>query len=562
MEREQLEVDVLFVGAGPACLASALHLNTLVQAHNRAVESEEKSGPRLDDLTCLVIEKGKEIGSHILSGAVIDPKGFDELLAAYPDKKPPYDCEVADDAFYLLTENRAIRSPITPPFLQNHGYYVASLGKVVRWMANLAEENGIEVYPEFPAVQLLFDNDRVIGVRIGDKGRDQHGEPKANFEPGIDVLAKVTVLGEGARGTLARQAFQRLGLREASQPQIYAVGVKEIWKVPGPLEPGLVYHTLGFPTGISEFGGGFIYTMRDNLVNLGFLTGLDYRDPDLDPYHLFQAFKTRPFVSKLLAGGKAISYGAKAVPEGGYYSLPRLQADGLLIVGDSAGFLNSQRLKGIHLAIKSGILAAKAVFDALEKRSSTQKVLQQYSVSFEASWARKELWQARNFRQAFQGNFLSGLIHTGLQYLTGGRGLIDPFPTLPGHTLMKRKEAKPPTQEGSPQASFDGQLTIDKLSDVFLSDTAHEEDQPCHLKVQDLDICHNRCTVEYGNPCQHFCPANVYEIDSGGKEAATPVLKINFTNCVHCKTCDIMDPYQIILWTPPEGGGGPDYKNM
>ena len=558
VEREQLKVDVLFVGAGPACLAGALHLSNLIRGYNEAVSSGRKEGPKLKKPTLLVVEKGRDIGSHILSGAVVDPRAFDELLAPFPDSQPPYDCPVSEDALYLLTRTRAIRSPVTPPPLNNQGYYVASLGKLVKWLAGLCEENGVEVYPGFPAVKLLFEGDRVVGARIGDKGRNSAGEPKPNFQPGIDVRARVTVLGEGARGTLAGQAFERLGLRKESQPQIYAVGVKEIWEVPGPLEPGLVYHTFGYPLGLSEFGGAFIYTMKKNLVDLGFVTGLDYKDPGLDPHAVFQRFKTHPFVRGLLEGGKAISYGAKAIPEGGYYSLSGLSADGLLIVGDSAGFLNSQRLKGIHLAVKSGMMAAESILGALASADTSSGALSSYRTSFEASWARDELWKVRNFRQSFQRGTMRGIVHALLQYVTGGRGLYDPFPAVRGHSLMQRlEEFQPDDQQQQPP--FDGKLTFDKLSDVFLSDTAHEEDQPCHLKIQDLDICHNRCSVEYGNPCRHFCPADVYEMvpaESGKR------LQINFTNCVHCKTCDIMDPYQIILWTPPEGGSGPDYKGM
>ena len=559
VERERLEVDVLFVGAGPACLAGALHLSTLIKQHNKAVASGSREGSKLEKPTLMVIEKGREIGSHILSGAVVDPRAFDELLAAFPDAQPPYDCPVANDALYLLTRTRAIRSPVTPAPLNNHGYYVASLGRLVKWLAGLCEEHGVEVYPEFPAVKLLFEGKRVVGARIGDKGRNSLGDPKPNFEPGIDVHAKVTVLGEGPRGTLAGQAFERLGLRKESQPQIYGVGVKEIWKVPGTLEPGLVYHTFGYPLGLSQFGGAFIYTMKDNLVDLGFVMGLDYKDPRLDPHSIFQQFKTHPLVRGLLKGGKAVSYGAKAVPEGGYYSLPRLFADGLLVVGDSAGFLNSQPLEGIHLAVKSGMLAAESILKVLVGTDSSSTVLSSYQTRFESSWARDELWKVRNFRQSFQRGTIRALVNAALQYVTNGRGLRDPLPALSGHTSMKRLGEFHPDPQRLPSQPFDGELTFDKLSEVFLSNTAHEEDQPCHLKVKDLDICHNRCSLEYGNPCQHFCPASVYEMVPGETESR---LQINFTNCVHCKICEIMDPYQIILWTPPEGGGGPKYKNM
>ncbi len=562
MEREQLEVDVLFVGAGPACLAGALHLSNQVAAHNEAVGSGQKSGRQIEDPLILVIEKGREIGSHGFSGAIVDPRGFDELLADMPGKRPPYDCPVKTDAFYLMTESLAIRSPVTPPPLRNHGYYVASLGNLVKWMAELCEENGVEVYPEFPAVELLFDGNQVIGARIGDKGRDHGGDPKPNFEPGIDVLAKVTVLGEGPRGSLARQAFERLRLERDSQPQTYAIGVKEVWKVPREIEPGTVYHTLGFPLGTAGLGGGFIYTLKGNLIDIGFVTPLDCKDPHTDGHQMLQRFKTHPFVREMLEGGKPISYGAKAIPEGGYYSIPRLYADGLLLIGDSVAMLNAQRLKGIHLAIKTGMLAAETMVEALAADNYSEDQLSSYKQKFEDSWAKRELWKVRNFRQAFQKGFFSGFFHLGLQMISGGRGLRDPMPATPGHTHMRTLAEYPASSKGDGLSECDNQLTFDKLSDVFLSDTAHEEDQPCHLKILDFDICHTRCVEDYGNPCQHFCPAAVYEMVADSQEPHGKRLQVNFTNCVHCKTCDIMDPYQIIVWTPPEGGGGPDYKNM
>ena len=560
MNRDEIEVDVLFVGAGPACLAGALHLARLHRDHTADVTAGRRDGPPLDPLTILVIEKGKRIGSHILSGAVVDPRAFDELLEGLTDEQPPYDCPVGDDALYFLTSKNAFRSPITPPPLQNHGYQVASLGKLVVWMAELCERNEIEVYPEFPAVELLFEGSQVVGVRIGDKGRDRNGQPKSNFEPGIDVRAKVTVLGEGPRGTLARQAFQRLGLRRNTQPQLYAVGVKEIWKLERELEPGQVFHTLGFPLGTQEFGGGFIYTMRGNLINLGFVTGLDYKNPQIDPHRLFEQFKTHPWVRQLLDRGEAVSYGAKTIPEGGYYALPRFYADGLLVVGDSAGFLNSQRLKGIHLAVKSGMLAAETIVEALTTGDFTTRILAAYRQRFEKSWMGRELWKVRNFRQGFQRGFWRGFLHGGLQHLSNGRGLIDPLLSQPGHSCMQTLQDH--FGETEVPAVADEKVTLAKLDDVFLSDTVHEEDQPSHLKVADFDICHNRCTQEYGNPCQHFCPAAVYEMVADESQPRGARLQINFTNCVHCKTCDIMDPYQIINWTPPEGGGGPDYGSM
>ncbi len=560
MEREKLEVDVLFVGAGPASLASALHLSRLIREHNEAVESGAKSGGKLSDPTLLVIEKGREIGSHALSGAIIDPRAFDELLEGFNGEEPPYDSPVDDDALYILSKNKSFRSPVTPPPLKNHGYYVASLGKIVKWLAALCEKNGIDVYPEFPAVELLYEGDSVVGVRMGDKGIDKNGNPKPNVEPGMDVLAKLTVLGEGPRGTLTLQAERRFRLNEGRHPQIYAIGVKEVWRSAREVQPGVAYHTLGFPLGTQDFGGGFVYTMKDNLIDLGIVVGLDYENPRLDGHQIFQQFKTHPFIREMLKGGEVLSYGAKAIPEGGYYSMPRLYADGLLIVGDSGGFLNVQRLKGIHLAVKSGMLAAETLFEALLQEDYSPVVLQGYADRFEKSWAKKELWGVRNFRQAFQSGFWSGMFHAGLQFLTNGRGIKDPFPTLPGHTRMKPlKEYFRESDVKPEKMAFDGQLTFDKLTDVYFSNTAHEEDQPCHLKILDFDICNNRCSNEYGNPCQHFCPAHVYEMIEQDNQLR---LQLNFSNCVHCKTCDIMDPYQIIVWTPPEGGGGPDYKNM
>jgi len=555
MERERLEVDVLFVGAGPASLASAFRLAHLVEAHNAAVAAGEMTGDKMEP-TILVVEKGKEIGSHTLSGAVVDPRAFEELFEGEPGAGPPYDAEVTGDAFFYLTQKSSFRFPVTPPPLKNHGYFVASLGKLVRWMAEMCEKQGVEIYPGFAAAELLFDGDQVIGARMGDSGRDQAGNPKPNFQPGIDVFAKVTVLGEGPRGTLTGQAEKKLGLK-SSQPQIYAVGVKELWRLSREMRPGTVYHTFGYPLDSMDFGGGFIYTMQDGLLDLGLVIGLDFVNPTTDPHHLLQDFKKHPLVRSLLEGGELISYGAKAIPEGGYYAMPRLSAGGLMIVGDSGGFLNSQRLKGIHLAVKSGMLAGETAFEALLNSDFSRERLQSYEQNFEGSWARDELWQVRNFRQAFQSGLWRGLSHAGLQFLTGGRGLRDPFPIEAGHTRMRPIKECPAAVLDSDE--FDGKYTFDRISSLYYSDTSHEEEQPSHLKILDSSICDTRCTEEFGNPCQFFCPANVYEIL---QDVVKEKVRINFSNCVHCKTCEIADPYQVILWTPPEGGGGPDWKLM
>ncbi len=556
-EREQLEVDVLIVGAGPAGLSTALQLRKLVSEHNRSVEAGTRSGAPLNP-SILVVEKGSEVGAHILSGAVVDPCAFTELLDGLTDESPPYDAPVSEDRVYFLSRRHAFRFPLTPPPLKNHGHYVASAGRLVRWLGGLCERNGIEVYPGFAAVEILFDGTRVRGVRIGDSGIGRDGEPKANYEPGIEVLAGVTVLAEGVRGTLAEQAVRRLNLSEGREPQIYAVGVKELWEAGREIPPGLVMHTLGFPVDSRDFGGGFLYSMQENRLALGLVVGLDSPHPSNDAHDLLQRWKTHPLIRSYLDGGKLLSYGAKALPEGGFWAIPRTTADGLILIGDSAGFLNSQRLKGIHLALKSGMLAAEGVFGALKRNDFGAHGLSEFEKGFARSWAYRELRRVRNFRQGFQKGLWRGLMHAMLQFVSGGRGVRDRLPIRAGYRCMRKIDSTVGTgPHESPE--FDKILTFDKLTSVYYSDTSHEEDQPSHLKVLEPSICDSRCTREYGNPCRNFCPAGVYEILP---EAGSDRLRINFSNCVHCKTCEIADPYQIILWTPPEGGGGPDWKRM
>jgi len=548
-ERDRLEVDVLFVGAGPASLAGAIRLGQLAQAAGRALE-------------ILVIEKGGEIGHHGISGAVMDPCALDELLPNWRESAP-VESPVTSDELWFLTSRGKIKAPFVPPPLRNHGKYVTSLQKLCKWLGDVAEQNTAQVFPAFPGQELLWYENRVIGVRTGDKGLDHNGAPKSNYEPGADIHAKVVVLGEGPRGTLAKQAASRLNLYDGREPQVYAAGVKELWQLSDDrFKAGAVIHTLGYPLPPETFGGGFIYGMAGNVLDIGFVTGLDYKNPTTDPHNELQRMKQHPAIARMLEGGKLIRYGAKAIPEGGLFAMPRAYADGLLIVGDSAGFLNGMRLKGIHLGMKSGMLAAETIWDALEAGSCDAAALSSFERRFKESWAYAELRTARNFHQGFRNGMLPGLINAGLATVTGGAGFgfIDKLPGEPGYERMAKMGFNPPP---TPRAAIDNVLTFDKLTDVYNSGTMHEEDQPCHLLVSDTDICRDRCTVEYGNPCRNFCPAAVYEPmfeQTGGKFQGR--LQINFTNCVHCKTCDIADPYQIITWVPPQGGEGPVYLGM
>jgi electron-transferring-flavoprotein dehydrogenase len=550
-ERDSLEVDVLFVGGGPASLAGAIRLAGLAKAAGR-------------ELSVMVIEKGGEIGNHGFSGAVVDPKSLHELFPG-EDVTPGLDAPVSGDEMWFLTAGGKIKAPFTPPVLNNHGKYVASLNRLTKWLGEKAEAAGADVFPAFPGQELLWDGARVIGVRVGDKGVGADGKPKANYEPGPDLMAKVVVLGEGPRGTLAKTAIAKLGLDRDRDPQVYAVGIKELWQVPaGRLAPGHVIHTLGAPLPFDTFGGGWIYGMNGDVVDIGLVTGLDYADPTTDPHNLFQQMKLLPAIRPLLEGGTMIKYGAKAIPEGGLHAMPRFYADGLCLIGDSAGFLNGLRLKGIHLAIKSGMLAAEAIFEALAQDRSDAAALSVYEQKFRDSWAFTELHGARNFHAGFKSGLFGGMLNAALGTLTGGRGfgIHDKLAGEEGYARMRKRDTQAP-QARERRVAADNVLTFDKVTDVFNSGTMHDENQPAHLHVADTNVCAERCTVEFGNPCQYFCPAAVYEPLFEQKDGHVEGrLQINFANCVHCKTCDIMDPYQIITWVPPQGGEGPVYTGM
>ncbi|PYU30554.1 MAG: electron transfer flavoprotein [Acidobacteria bacterium] len=553
MQREQLEADVLIVGAGPAGLACALHLARLIRQHNEA--GGPQGGTRLSAENIYVLEKGRELGAHQLSGAIMDPRGLRELVPDF-QKSAPLDTPVTGDAAFFFTERSAWKFPITPPPLQNHGNYVISLNKLVKWLGGLVEKAGVNLFTQFAGAQLIYEGDGIAGVITEDKGLDKEGKPKDNFTPGYELRARVTVLAEGPRGSLTKDLVNKKKL-DGLNPQVYAIGIKELWEVPpGRIAAGYVAHTLGWPLGSEIYGGGWIYGMRENRVSLGLVAGLEYHDPLFDPHEAFQKFKTHLFIKRVIQGGKLVRYGAKTIPEGGWYSMPRPYVDGGLIIGDSGSFLNSQRLKGIHMAIKSGMLAAETIFEALRAGDTSAKTLSAFPQKVDQSWIKKELWAVRNFHQAYQHGLWAGLFHTAIQFVTGGRGLIDPMRVRPGHEAYQRLDGAAGART---RFKGDGVLTFDRLTDVYHSGTRHEEDQPCHLVVADTDICTERCAREYGNPCQYFCPAAVYEMV---REKDKLRLKINASNCVHCKTCDIADPYQIINWVVPEGGGGPNYEGM
>jgi electron-transferring-flavoprotein dehydrogenase len=535
MARESMSFDLVIVGAGPAGLCAAIRFKQL---------APEK--------TVCIVEKGAEVGAHILSGAVLEPRALNELIPDWKNKKAPLNTEVTKDEFIFLSKKRSFRLP-TPPQMNNHGNYIISLGQFCRWLSEEAMAIGVEIFPGFAASEVLFEQNKVVGIATGDMGIDKHGNPKSSFTQGVELRAPFTLFAEGCRGSLSEHLIKHFNLHENKDPQTYGLGIKELWEIdPKHHQLGKVTHTIGWPLDNSTYGGSFLYHLENNQLAVGYVVGLDYQNTFLNPYQEMQRFKLHPKIRPLFENARRISYGAKALNEGGYQSIPHLSFKGGGLIGCSAGFLNVPKIKGIHTAMKSGMIAAESVIVSLEKQLDH---IEDYERNLKKSWVYKELYAARNIRPAFHWGLWRGLLYSALDtILLRGRA---PW-TLRNHAdHTQLKEASDCKFIDYPRA--DNKITFDRLTSVQLSNTNHEEDQPSHLTLRDAAIPVDVNLTRYAGPEQRYCPAGVYEfIEKEGK----PALQINAQNCVHCKTCDIKDPGQNIVWKTPEGGGGPRYPNM
>ncbi|BBO70709.1 electron-transferring-flavoprotein dehydrogenase [Desulfosarcina alkanivorans] len=553
-KHEAIEFDVLFVGAGPANLAGAIRLMQLAAEKGRELE-------------VAIIDKGAAIGSHAISGAVMNPVAIAELYPDYREQGFPVEQTVRGDGFFFLTQGRSFKMPLVPRQMHNTGFPIVSLARVCRWLGDRAEALGINIFPGFDGKEILLAEDgiTVTGVRTGDKGLDKDGRPKPNFEPGIDLLAKVTVLGEGARGSLMKELAGKLPIRSNRLPEVFETGIKEVIQLPEDHfftgSPFNDIHTMGFPLDLDTPGGGFVYEMADNRIALGFLVALGYENPSLDLYDTFMRFKRHPMIQQIIRGGKVVEQGARAVSTGGWFSMPQLAVDGALFTGNGAAMHSTPAIKGIHLAMKSGMLAAETIMDALAASSTSRGTLEGYHRRLASSWAGAELREGRNFAQALAKKGPLKWIHLAAQYVSKGKGLVDRLPAVDdAETLARLHPGDPAASAESEKPAADDPAMVDKLTGVYLSGTLHREDQPSHVLIHDQRVCVERCYPAYGCPCTRFCPGDVYEMEGGEGGSGIKGIKLNFTNCLHCKTCDIKDPFHNVTWTCPEGGEGPNYK--